>query len=107
MQRRVHGAWERATPFGEPDIGSVGIAEQKSCQDERVQNDRTHWLGDSAQALDLLSGQFHPGHFQVLGADTLEHSLINEHIHDYPARLQAEEELAASRNSHSAFNPGR
>ena len=58
---------------------------------------------DPAQTLYLFDPQFHAGHFQILGAKTLQHSLIEECLHGQ-LEAQAAEELEASRKSRSAFS---
>jgi len=67
--------------FRQTNVGPIGPAHEKSRFHERIENRRARGFIDPAEPLQLSGHEFHAGHFEILGANTVEHSLIEKSTH--------------------------
>ena len=102
--RRLCRPWRRRSAFRQPNVRAVGFQRQKVGLHERFESQCAHRLLDSTQTLQLCGRQLHAGHFQIFGANPIQHALVEEDVHRGFTFAHAAVDLVASRNSRSAFS---
>lgn len=100
LERRFRRPSERRAGFRQSNIRPVGVHAQEPHLHERIQDWLAHPRLDPAEPLYLFDREPHSGHFQILGAKTLEHPLIEEHIHGSTRRSR---DRAIRRTTQLAF----